>query len=64
VTLTHLANQAAGVGWTTYSHTGVPVPTYALGIGQRQFDGYYDNTDIFRKLAALMGIKVAVAAAN
>ena len=22
VTLTHLANQAAGVGWTTYSHTG------------------------------------------
>ena len=65
VTLTHLANQAAGVGWTTYSHTGVPVPTYALGSGQRLFDGYYDNTDIFRKLAAVMGVKVpAVASAN
>jgi alkaline phosphatase len=65
VTLTHLANQAAGVGWTSYSHTGVPVPTYALGAGQRLFDGYYDNTDIFRKLAAVMGLKVpAVASAN
>jgi alkaline phosphatase len=63
VTLTHLANQAAGVGWTTYSHTGVPVPTYALGAGQRQFDGYYDNTDIFRKMAAVMGLKVPAALA-
>jgi alkaline phosphatase len=61
VTLTHLANQAAGVGWTSYSHTGVPVPTYALGVGQQGFDGYYDNTDVFRKLAAVMGLRVAVA---
>ncbi|HOT63133.1 MAG TPA: alkaline phosphatase [Treponemataceae bacterium] len=59
VTLTHLANQAAGIGWTTYSHTGVPVPTYALGAGQSLFDGYYDNTDLFRKLVAVMGIRVA-----
>jgi len=61
VTLTHLANQAAGVGWTSYSHTGVPVPTYALGVGQQSFDGYYDNTDVFRKLAAVMGLRVTVA---
>jgi alkaline phosphatase len=32
-----------------------------MGAGQRQFDGYYDNTDIFRKLAAVMGIKVPAA---
>ena len=58
VTLTHLANQAAGIGWTTYSHTGVPVPTYALGRSQYLFDGYYDNTELFFKLAAVMGVKL------
>jgi alkaline phosphatase len=62
VTLTHLANQAAGIGWTTYSHTGVPVPVYALGFDQQLFDGYYDNTDLFYKMATAMGIKVPAAA--
>ncbi len=64
VTLTHIANQAAGIGWTTYSHTGVPVPTYALGRGQALFDGYYDNTDIFKKLVLVMGVKTAAASAK
>ena len=62
VTLTHIANQAAGIGWTSYSHTGVPVPTYALGRGQDLFNGYYDNTELFRKLTLIMGVKTAVAA--
>jgi alkaline phosphatase len=58
VTLTHLANQAAGIGWTTYSHTGVPVVTFALGRNQNSFNGYYDNTAIFTKLAQTMGVKL------
>ena len=62
VTLTHILNRKAGIGWTSYSHTGIPVPIYALGIGQEIFNGYYDNTDIFRKTAAAMGIAVGVAA--
>jgi len=62
VTLTHLVNQYAGIGWTTYSHTGVPVPTYALGRSQSLFDGYYDNTELFSKLAAVMGVKLPAAA--
>lgn len=61
VTLTHLANQAAGIGWTSYAHTGVPVPVYALGVSQNLFDGYYDNTDLFYKMASTMGIKVPAA---
>ena len=62
VTLTHLVNQYAGIGWTTYSHTGVPVPTYALGRSQSLFDGYYDNTELFSKLAAVMGVKLPAVA--
>lgn len=56
VTATHLLNQKAGLGWTTYSHTGVPVATAAQGAGGQLFAGYYDNTDIFKKLAQAMGL--------
>jgi alkaline phosphatase len=56
VKLTQVMNQTAGIGWTSYAHTGVPVPTFARGVHEETFGGYYDNTDIFRKLAAAMNI--------
>ncbi len=31
VKLTQILNQMAGIGWTSYSHTGVPVPVFAKG---------------------------------
>jgi alkaline phosphatase len=40
-------NQTVGIGWTSYVHTGVPVPTFARGTHQDIFGDYYDNTDIF-----------------
>ncbi|MGL5764092.1 MAG: alkaline phosphatase [Sarcina sp.] len=57
VTLTHIINNKAGIGWTSYSHTGVPVPVYAIGQGAEQFNGSYDNTDIFKKLVKTTGVK-------
>ncbi|MFN2354887.1 MAG: alkaline phosphatase [Desulfopila sp.] len=60
VALTHILNQSAGIGWTTYSHTGVPVATFARGVGHNLFSGYYDNTDIFGKLGQAMAIQVPV----
>ncbi|MDR1220080.1 MAG: alkaline phosphatase [Treponema sp.] len=59
VKITQLLNQIAGIGWTSYAHTGVPVPTFAKGAHQELFSGYYDNTDIFRKLASAMNLTVA-----
>jgi alkaline phosphatase len=50
------SDAAANVRWTSSGHTGVPVPTYASGTGQNLFAGNYDNTDIFRKLSAVMGL--------
>lgn len=50
VTVTHILNQKAGVDWTSYYHTGVPVPVLAMGQGQYEFIGYYDNTDIAKKI--------------
>ena len=48
-----------GMGWTTYSHSGNPVPIFAIGVGADKFDneGWLDNTDIPRILRALIGRK-------
>jgi len=56
IKVTQLLNQSAGIGWTSYAHTGVPVATFALGVNQDLFAGYYDNTDIFRRLARTIGV--------
>ncbi len=59
VKLTQILNQMAGIGWTSYSHTGVPVPVFAKGVNQELFAGYYDNTDIFKKLMISLGLTPA-----
>ncbi|MDR1979863.1 MAG: alkaline phosphatase [Synergistaceae bacterium] len=56
VQVTHVLNQKAGIGWTTYAHTGIPVPVFAYGQGAELFDGYYDNTDIAWKTLSVMGL--------
>jgi alkaline phosphatase len=56
VTITHILNERASIGWTSYSHTGVPVPVFAQGREAWLFAGFYDNTDIAKKLAKAMDI--------
>lgn len=56
VTLTHIINNKAGIGWTSYAHTGTPVAVYATGAGAELFGGSYDNTDIFKKLVDVCGL--------
>ncbi len=56
VTLTHIINNKAGIGWTSYAHTGTPVPVYAMGVGAEEFNGSYDNTDVFNKLVSVCGL--------
>ena len=43
-------NDKAYIGWTTLSHTGGPVPVYAIGKGSDRFGGRYDNTEIKGKI--------------
>ena len=50
VSLTELLNHKAGIGWTTGSHTAVPVPVFAIGKGAHEFCGVYDNTDIAKRI--------------
>ena len=44
----------AGVGWTSGSHTALPVLTTSLGVGAEKFTGFYENTDISKKIKALL----------
>ena len=61
VTLTHILDNKAGIGWTSYSHTGVPVVTSATGPGAEAFAGYYDNTDLAKKIMTSLGEKAVAA---
>lgn len=51
-----LLNRKSGVDFSTCAHSGLTVPVFALGAGAEVFDGFYDNTEIYAKLAALTGV--------
>ena len=57
VTITHILNNKSGIDFSSYAHTGLPVEVFAMGVGQEQFGGYYDNTDIYNKMAAITGVQ-------
>lgn len=57
VTITHILNNKSGVNFGSYAHTGLPVEVLVKGTGADSFDGYYDNTDIYNRLAALSGVE-------
>ncbi|MGN0638986.1 MAG: alkaline phosphatase [Huintestinicola sp.] len=57
VTITHILNNKSGINFSSYAHTGLPVAVFAKGAGQELFGGYYDNTDIYDKLALLTNVQ-------
>ena len=57
VTITHILNNKSGVSFTSYSHTGLPVAVLADGVNAEVFNGYYDNTEVYNKLADMLNIK-------
>lgn len=57
VTITHILNNKSGINFSSYAHTGLPVEVFAQGVGAEKFDGYYDNTEIYKKLAELMQVE-------
>lgn len=47
-----------GIHWSTYSHSGAPVPLYAYGPGARRFSAVRDNTEVAAILAELLGLRL------
>jgi len=50
VTCSKMIAEKAGYGWTTFYHTGIPVPLRAIGKGSDLFVGLTDNTEIAKIL--------------
>lgn len=57
VTITHILNNKSGINFGSYAHTGLPVEVLVSGVGAEKFEGYYDNTQIYKKLAELTGVE-------
>jgi alkaline phosphatase len=45
------------LNWSTRGHSGTPIVMYVFGPKAEEFSGVYDNTEIPRKLAKLLGIQ-------
>lgn len=54
IAATRIIANRAGVSWTTFSHTAQPLPMRAIGKAADVFEGYYDNTDIVKKLKFIL----------
>jgi alkaline phosphatase len=54
--LDHQLAREAGLSWTSFAHTAVPLPVMALGKGAELFGGYYENAEVARKIAQAMGL--------
>jgi len=49
-------DQKIAAYWTSKGHTAAEVPLFAFGPGSENFSGSFDNTEIPRKIAALLGL--------
>lgn len=52
-----ILNKKAGIGWTSGTHTGSPVPVFVIGEGQELFGKFLDNTDIPKNILNSTEIK-------
>jgi alkaline phosphatase len=58
-TLGSIESTRAKVGWSAFVHTAQPVITLAVGPGEEEFRGSLDNTDVAKKMAKLLGLKLS-----
>lgn len=55
--VTGMLNRKAGIQWSSHNHTAAPVDVFAIGPGAGMFRGFYDNTDIAKKIIRIAVLK-------
>ncbi|MCT4594234.1 MAG: alkaline phosphatase [Anaeromicrobium sp.] len=55
IAVAHIVSNRANIHWTTFAHSGAPIPLTAVGVNAQDFSGYNDNTMIAKKLANIIG---------
>lgn len=56
--VTVVLNKRVGVLWGSPEHNAVMIPMSAYGAGAEHFAGFYDNTDVAKKMAQVMGLSL------
>ncbi len=57
-TVVAIFDNKCSVGWTSGAHTALPVDTSAYGVNSNVFYGMYENSDIAKKLKAIVSVPV------
>ena len=57
-TVVAIFDNKCSVGWTSGAHTALPVDTSAYGVNSNIFSGMYENSDIAKKLKAIVSVPV------
>ena len=57
-TVVAIFDNKCSVGWTSGAHTALPVDTSAYGVNSQLFSGMYENSDIAKKLKAVVSVPV------
>ena len=60
IAVAHVASKRAGIYWTSYAHTATQLPISAIGVGASQFGGFFDNTEVAKKLAKTINVKIGL----
>ena len=47
-------NSKAGIGWNSGNHTALPVLTTSIGCQAEKFTGFFENTDISKRLKSIL----------
>ncbi|MEF9924760.1 MAG: alkaline phosphatase, partial [Muribaculaceae bacterium] len=55
--LFEILDRNTGFGWTTSSHTGNPVPVFAIGVGAEEFSKMSNNIEIPMRIRKIAKIK-------
>ena len=56
----HITSKRVGIYWTSYAHTATQLPVSAIGVDAADFGGFGDNTDVAKKLALVMNVKIGL----
>ncbi len=60
MSVAHITSRRAGIYWTSYAHTATQVIVSAEGNDSSVFGGFGDNTDVAKKLAQVMNVKIGL----
>lgn len=57
-TVVAIFDNKSSVGWTSGAHTALPVDTSSYGVNANLFGGMYENSDIAKRLKAIISVPV------